>query len=102
MRKRLRKKLHRAEFREFGVLIQGKFKEIPSDEVLQSLVTYVESLGLSIGGGMDDEQFSFMVELGKTDCAAKREQFLAGVEKTAFFPVAIDFVPSELVDLWND
>jgi uncharacterized protein YggL (DUF469 family) len=62
MKKRLRKKLHRGEFQEFGFAVAWQFTSAQDDETLnlffQALVKMVEDRELTFGGGGDTKQGS--------------------------------------------
>jgi uncharacterized protein len=59
MRKRLRKKLHRAEYREFGFDLDWKFSGGLEEQQVESfwddLIEFVEQRGLILGGGGNQE-----------------------------------------------
>ncbi len=62
MKKRLRKKLHRGEFQEFGFAVAWQFAPALDDECLdlffQALVKVAEDRQLTFGGGGDSKQGS--------------------------------------------
>ncbi len=59
MRKRLRKKLHRDEYREFGFDLEWRFAGPLEDQEVErfwnGLIGFVESRGLMLGGGGDHD-----------------------------------------------
>lgn len=105
MKKRLRKKTHRGEFKELGFVMTATYEEKPDMDALCAFVDEVtgkfEELGLDVSGYFDFAEFDIMINSGKpgTDEAARRQQ-------------AIDFVKAasgvtevnagELVDAWHN
>ncbi len=63
--KRLRKKLHRGEFRELGfevrIILEGGVSEERFDIFLDYLIGFVEAHNLGIGGGGDAERVEYVV-----------------------------------------
>lgn len=82
MKKRLRKKLHRGEFQEFGFQISWKFTPAlvaPEDgQFFGALIEMVEAAGLSFGGGGSGEEGSGFICLAKRGSASDKDR--AGVQ----------------------
>lgn len=85
MKKRLRKKLKIAEFKELGFFVTGTFnpiEEVELDLFFQKLVEFAESKDMQCGGGYNTEEFEIFVNTGKAgdDNEALRKEFVAMVE----------------------
>lgn len=67
MKKRLRKKLHRDEFTEWGrrVIITRNRKD-EFDEFLDAFIEIIEANGCVCGGGGSEDNLDMVVELGRT------------------------------------
>lgn len=75
MRKRLRKKLHLAEFQSLGFLVSGRLCEpidgARIDRLLDDFIGFIESRGLVCGGGFGgprEPSVSFYVERLPRNC----------------------------------
>ncbi len=104
MRKRLRKKLHRDEFQEFGFLIVWQFHEHQNRGALQAfmsaLVDAIEERGLTFGGGANSGSGSGFLCPAKRGSAQEADRnylqyLLNNHPKVAFVQV------EELEDAWN-
>jgi uncharacterized protein len=80
MRKRLRKKKHLGEFREFGVQVKvGVKPDTDYDSFLDDWICQaVEGNGLSFGGGGSAPLLSGFVELGRHEQVAAK---ISGLEE---------------------
>ena len=68
MKKRLRKKLHLEEFKEFGLGIKIKFNDlnkINTDTLMNSFIDFVEENTTYCGGGGDNKEWEMIVEINK-------------------------------------
>lgn len=82
VKKRLRKKLHRGEFQEFGFAVAWQFTPALDDEALdlffQVLVKKVENRKLTFGGGGDLQQgSSFFCKKGRGSTSEEDRTFVA-------------------------
>jgi uncharacterized protein len=69
MKKRLRKKLHREEFSEFGLDLLGVFTQDLTEEGLEVFMDWIldmaSSLGYIAGGGFGQKSFGLHVIVGR-------------------------------------
>lgn len=102
--RRLRKKLHLDEFREFGFKISFSLPENLDSEKLdnffdQFLVEAIENNGLVFGGGVGENSGGF-VTLGKRGSAT--EEHRERVKNwLSVHPMVADIQIGELVDAWH-
>jgi len=83
MRRRLRKKKHLGEFREFGFQVKAELSsEADHEAFLDRLIDAVEARQLGFGGGGKEDFQGFVTRLGRGSASdADREvlgRFLAG------------------------
>ena len=103
MKKRLRKKLHRGEFQEFGFNIQFNIKPELTDATKNNLIDRflteaIEANGLQFGGGGLDIWEGFACLDGRgTATDQHRELVRSWLNGT---PEITEFHISELVDAW--
>ena len=103
MKKRLRKKLHRGEFQEFGFSLRADYEAFadygePLNDFVDALIDAVEKFGGEVGGGFDLAECDLFVTAGFKEGAAERRagmieaiKALSGVKKVE---------AGELVDAW--
>ena len=102
MKKRLRKKLHRGEFQEFGFSVAWQFTpalDAPGcDLFFEALIGRVEAAGLSFGGGGGPEGGSGFLCLAKRGSASEKDraQFAEWFRK-----LEIEVVVGPLEDAWH-
>lgn len=67
MKKRLRKKMHVGEFKEFGFYLDGEYDEIKDeskfDDFIDRVLDAIEDNGLICGGSFHDERFEAFITL---------------------------------------
>lgn len=73
MKKRLRKKLHLGEFREYGLELDLTITNLKTEDEMDLLLDrfiedFVEANGLYCGGGMNlkDKTLGFVIEVGRS------------------------------------
>lgn len=99
MKKRLRKKLKKGEFREFGREVTVRMAEgADADSFVDSFISMIETEGLVCGGGGNDEGWTLVLELGNTtreEKWAKVRSWLAARTDIADWNASPEF------DLWH-
>ena len=103
MRKRLRKKLRRGEFREFGFLVKFRLADGVSgpalDEFWDQFITQaVEARDLVVGGGSDRDCSVFVTRAGHG--SASEEDRLSLGTWLEQHPQVCDIVVGRLEDAW--
>jgi len=102
MKKRLRKKLHKGEFRQLGFCLEFDYSvtdEISFDTFLDSFIDdCIEGNGLECGGG-GFEHLSFFVTRYKG--SASEEQRNAVKEWLERQPQVSNIILGELIDAWH-
>lgn len=82
MKRRLRKKLRKGEFAEFGFEVRvwqrSKLGEAGHDAHWEALIAYVESVGLCVGGGSNREFDTYFVS------GANRARRVTDADRHAF------------------
>lgn len=100
MKKRLRKKLHKAEFAEFGRRVVIEHSDGDSDMILDLLIEAVEAEGCCCGGGTSPSHSDLVIELGrKSDRPDDRFQRILDRIKTS--PSVRRIRYSDPFDLWH-
>ncbi len=105
MKKRLRKKTHRGEYKELGFVLTATYEEKADMEALYAFVDQLtdkfDELGLDISGYFDFSDFDILVNTGSpnTDEAERRDQAIAFVKS---LPGVTEVNASELVDAWHN
>ncbi|MDR0932763.1 MAG: YggL family protein [Victivallales bacterium] len=105
MKKRLRKKTHRGEFKELGFVLTANYEEKPDMTALCDFVELLtdkfDSLDLDVSGYFDFCDFDIMVNTGIPcgDEATRREQAIDFV-KTQSGILKVE--ASDLVDAWHN
>ena len=105
MKKRLRKKTHRGEFKELGFVMTANYEEKPDMDALCDFVDLLtdkfDELGMDVSGYFDFCDFDIMVNTGSpdTDEAARRRQAIDFVKAQ---PGVLKVEASELVDAWHN
>jgi len=105
MKKRLRKKTHRGEFKEVGFVMTATYEEKADMEVLCDFVDQLtdkfEELNFDFSGYFDFSDFDVMVNAGSpdTDEAARRQQAIDFVKS---LPGVTEVNASELIDAWHN
>lgn len=101
MKKRLRKKLHKAEFKEFGVSIAIKLTQISDcDTFLDEFIEdAVEAYNCYFGGGVDDDVVTGILDLGGgLDQAHHRfENIITWMKQSQHIH---EYAASDLQDIW--
>ena len=103
MKKRLRKKLHRGEFKEVGFEVCVRFDTSPEadewDDVFDRLVEFVEALGLALGGGGTMSNWCVFVDRhgGGSATEEDRDALVDWLERE---PSVLEFAVGELVDAY--
>ena len=104
MKKRLRKKLHINEFKEYGIDFTIKFtgqNRINTDKLMDQFIDFLEVNHTYCGGGGDDNKWEMIVEVNKhehtpEELTGKIKGFFDGKLNEGF-----EF-ESRIVDLWNE
>ncbi len=105
MKKRLRKKTRRGEFKELGFLLTATYEEKADLDTLCDFADQVtdklEELGIDASGYFDFAEFDLMANTGRpdTDEAARRQQAIDFVKA---LPGVTDVNATELVDAWHN
>lgn len=101
MRKRLRKKKHLGEFREFGVEVRIEVKPAADhDSFLDDwIIQAVEGNGLQFGGGGSRSEMSGFLELGRQEQVAAKLASVEGWLKSDSRVKSYEFGPP--VDAWH-
>lgn len=105
MKKRLRKKTHRGEFKELGFILTATYEEKADMDQLydfvEQLTTKFDELGLDVSGYFDFADFDVMVNTGSpdTDEAARRQQVIDFVKS---MPGVTEVNAGDLVDAWHN
>ena len=104
MKKRLRKKLHLAEFKELGFNLNIKFTEDNTNDALDAFVEaflddVIDPCDLDFGGGGDRFDFAGFIVLAARGCATEehRAATIAWLEKR---DDVTSFEVGDLVDAW--
>src|SRR5208283_2484203 len=107
MRKRLRKKLHKGEFSEYGVeiVMVNKDETITTDDIdhfVDSLLDVLDSKGRQCGGGWSLKSANLVIEVGTNMAEAN----LAAQEFTDFLgsykgKIGYEIEKIGIVDLWS-
>ncbi len=104
MRKRLRKKLHRGEYQEFGFRIEWRFHAPLSgptfDTFMDALIEFIEDRGLTFGGGTDTVSGSGFVCRAKNGATLEADR----VQLQEWFhshPEVVSVHADQLEDAWN-
>ncbi len=102
MKKRLRKKLHRGEFQEFGFPVAWQFSPALDSEgcelFFDALIGKVEAAGLSFGGGGGPEGGSGFLCLAKRGSASEKDR----VQLAEWFrKLEIEVTVGPLEDAWH-
>ena len=104
MKKRLRKKLHRGEFQEFGFPISWQFTptltDAENDLFFGELIDWVEAAGLTFGGGGGPEGGSGFVCRAKRTSASEEDRAQMANWLHAFSP-ALAALAGPLEDAWH-
>lgn len=105
MRKRLRKKLHLGEFREFGFEVAFRVADTVSDAGLDEFLDAfigeaIEARGRSCGGGCGREWDIFIIRAGRQ--SATEEDRAAVEEWLKNHGAVCDIRIGPLVDAWHD
>lgn len=105
MKKRLRKKTHRGEFKELGFVMTAVYEEKADMDALCAFVDELtgkfEELGLDVSGYFDFADFDIMVNTGRpeTEEAARRQQAIDFVKS---LPGVTEVNAGEIVDAWHN
>lgn len=105
MKKRLRKKLYRGEFKQLGFVMTATYEEKADMDTLGAFVDEIlakfEELNLDGSGYFDFADFDVLVNTGSpdTDEAARRQQAIDFVKA---LPGVKEVNASELVDAWHN
>lgn len=102
MNKRLRKKKHVGEFREWGVplAVRRRHDEAFDDFLGDFLEQAIEAQGLAFGGGGQGNQLTGLIELGRT--ADPIEARLQQIRRWLDAREDVEhYVVGPLVDLWH-
>jgi uncharacterized protein YggL (DUF469 family) len=99
MNKRLRKKLHKKEFAEYGVSFEAKI--IPYENFINVFIDKIESLGLKCVGRFDEQgEISVIIEIGTLKQALKN---LSNLKQKM---TEIDFIEYSfgncIINLWEN
>ena len=105
MKKRLRKKTHRGEFKELGFVMTAEYEKKPDMESLcnfaDQLMDKFEELGLDVTGYFDFSDFDVLLNTGRpgTDEENRRKQAIEFVKAQ---PGVRNVEAGELVDAWHN
>ena len=103
MKKRLRKKLHRGEFRELGFQLSFDVKvKTPEefDQFFDDFIAHLESAGLGFTGTSGETWEGMVAKLASgTITATDREQVRAFLEQDAR---AANVEVGDFIDVWQD
>lgn len=105
MKKRLRKKTHRGEFKELGFVMTAEYEEKPDMDALcefaDLLMDKFEELGMDVSGYFDFDDFDVLLNTGRpgTDEEARRNQAIEFVKAQ---PGIRNVEAGELVDAWHN
>lgn len=101
MKKRLRKKLHRDEFTEWGrrfIITRNRKDEF--DEFLDAFIEIIEANGCVCGGGGMEDNLDMVIELGRQadNRDARMKNITSWLERR---PDVQSWKVSTEIDLWN-
>jgi uncharacterized protein YggL (DUF469 family) len=103
MRKRLRKKLRRGEFTEYGFALAGVhlcLNDAARDLLTDSLCYLAERQGLAIGGGVGEHVFDlFVTKAGRGTVTPRQRDVYTSMVGACVMVVAVEASP--LVDAWR-
>ena len=105
MKKRLRKKTHRGEFKELGFVMTAEYDEKPDMESLcefaDQLMDKLEELGMDVTGYFDFSDFDVLLNTGRpgSDEENRRNQAIEFVKAQ---PGIRNVEAGELVDAWHN
>lgn len=78
MKKRLRKKLHKGEFKELGFTIKGTLCEDRTmdeiDKFFDDAIDFIVSQGTEMGGGTCGKRFEFFITLAKRGSVSEEQR----------------------------
>jgi len=102
MKKRLRKKLHKGEFRELGFEIRFEFDRLFTEKEVfdycDGFIDMLESYGLEVGGGWDTKHFDGFITTHKGSVSPEeREKVIAWLSEAEDVKT---FMTGELRDAW--
>jgi uncharacterized protein YggL (DUF469 family) len=102
VKRRLRKKLHRKEFREFGIKIRIRFNDTNktgSENLMNDFIDFIEKNSTYCGGGGDDKEWEMIIEINKK---LHTPENLTEKIKGFFYEKLINGYEfeSEIIDLW--
>ncbi|MCL2340567.1 MAG: YggL family protein [Proteobacteria bacterium] len=104
MKKRLRKKLHRGEFRELGFEVRFRCTDDISDKAFDAtidafILQAIEACGLVCGGGGQKPSWCVFVALNRRGSVTE-EHRVAVQRWLATQPSVTEFQAGPLVDVW--
>jgi len=106
MKKRLRKKLKIAEFKELGFFVTGTFNTVEEsvlDLFFEKLIEFAEANGMQCGGGYNTEDFEVFVNTGKAAGTGNEEMRRKLVDFISEAKAEIkEFEATELADAYYD
>lgn len=101
MKKRLRKKLHKSEFRELGFELDydytGNLEGEPFDQFWGDWIGMIESLGLECGGGGAGHQSYFIIKYRGSVSVEQRQAVIDWLGK---HPDITNVTAGQLRDAW--
>jgi len=66
MRQRLKKKLHKGPFKEYGFEVSGKLREnVDCDKLLDDFIDFIVRNDMCCAGGFRPDGFGFFIQAGK-------------------------------------
>ncbi len=105
MRKRLRKKLHKGEFRELGFDLRFRLSPGLSEESFEAfldtfLAEAIEAHGLSFGGGGKEEIEGFVTLSARGSATEEHRRILMRWLESR--PEVVEYSVGSLVDAWEE
>ena len=105
MNKRLRKKKHRGEYRQFGFAVVCQFRDQLShedfDRFLDDFISQIENLSLATGGGGSPELgLNFVVQREHRFASTDEADRVAVLNWLQAHPEVVDPRVSDFFDLW--
>ncbi|MBI2934097.1 MAG: DUF469 family protein [Chloroflexi bacterium] len=100
MRKRLRKKLHKGEFREFGFDLRFRLSPGLSEESFEAFLDAFLAEAISFGGGGREEIEGFVTLSGQGSATEEHRRVLMRWLEDR--PEVVEYSMGSLVDAWEE
>lgn len=97
-KKRLRKKYRQKEFAEYGFECSCTSPFSDRDEIMDTFIYLIESLGFECGGTFNNKKISVFIAKHKGSCTSRdRTDFASRLDSLGYTDISL----GELQDCWN-